>query len=195
MRKIFQPAHEWGITMNQVVPLLPSIIRLKKVITSELRLNLIFWSRYSAVQHLPVGFPSSHSSPHSLCFSETNMINMHYLLESRFVFLKVLHVQMGVYPRVTGWYDSNEGRVCSAGTGVRLCDLITLHANSDRGRPRRQSEYRRQGGGGRERERGGREGREMCRKWIEWERERDEEKEGVMTELQALCLYMYLQAN
>jgi len=33
--------------------------------------------------------------------------------------------------------NSNRGRVCSAGTGARLCDFITLHANFDRGWPRR----------------------------------------------------------
>lgn len=49
-----------------------------------------------------------------------------------------------------------------------------------------------EGGGG---ERGGREGWNMCRKWTEWEREREEGKDGVMTERQALCLYMHLQAN
>lgn len=36
--------------------------------------------------------------------------------------------------------DSNEGRVCFAGTGVCLCDFITLHANFKRGWPRRRRE-------------------------------------------------------
>lgn len=52
-------------------------------------------------------------------------------------------------------YDShsNEGRVCSAGTGVCLCDFITLHANFKRGWLRRWSEAGRRRGGSRERER------------------------------------------
>lgn len=40
--------------------------------------------------------------------------------------------------------DSNERRVCSVGTGVRLCNFITLHANFNQGWPRRPSEYGRQ---------------------------------------------------
>lgn len=75
------------------------------------------------------------------------------------------------------------GRCVSAGTGVRLCDFITLHANSDRGRPRRQKTE-------------GERGRERSRRGMEMDRVRPgEEKDGVMTELQALCLYMHLQAN
>lgn len=35
--------------------------------------------------------------------------------------------------------NSNKGRVSSAGTGVCLCDFITLHANSERGWPWRQN--------------------------------------------------------
>lgn len=58
--------------------------------------------------------------------------------------------------------DSNEGRVCSAGTGVCLCDFITLHANFNRVWPRTRSEYG--GWRGRKRRQGGKEHvREMDR--------------------------------
>lgn len=82
--------------------------------------------------------------------------------------------------------DSNVRRVCSVGAGVHLCDFITLHANFNRGR--RQSEDGRQ----RERERkqrGNGHVQEMDRL------RKGEEKNGVMTALQALCLYICRQIN
>lgn len=171
-----------------MVSLLPSIIikdkeghHLQAAAELHFLSKFTFSALWSNVHHLAQGFSSSQPSFHCLCFSENNTNNMHYLLESMFVLWKyctcrrVRACTVSVCVRMM-WIcdsDSNEGKVCSAGTGVRLCDFITLHANFNWER----------------------EWRNICRKWIEWEREREEEKDGVMTELRALCLYMHLQAN
>lgn len=72
------------------------------------------------------------------------------------------------------------------GTGVGLCDFITLHANFDRGRQRRQKTER-----DTERE----ERDEACAGNGSSEEARGKKRESGMIELQACCLCMHLQAN
>lgn len=156
--------------MNRLLSFLPPIIT-KRVVTSKLQLSFTFRGKFKSsaspndARHPPPGFCSYHSGFWLSQFPQNNEgLSIYYLLEKMFVFFRKqsvresnVNVRFGVEWREGVWHR---------------CRPVRFHPSACKFWPRTAAAT--EDGEG---HRAGGEGWGVCRKWIEWGSEREEEGE------------------